>query len=575
MRFAFLSSAALAATLLSGCAVGPDFERPPPPNVKTYEAAPLPSTTVAVTPPKTDATPLPQKAEPEKIEPAPATITPAPEQAPPMPSAASETPVEKTEAAPQIASATIEGGAAQAFVVGQEIPAGWWVLFHSEPLDSLIKKSLAANPDIAAAAAALKEAHENTLAGTGALLPSVDAGAGVEREKISGVGFGSTASFPPFTLYNATVSVSYSLDLWGGTRRQIEALGAEEDYQRFALEAARTSLAANVVTAAVAEASLRGQIDATNKIIEAEKSELDLAQKQLELGGIAATPVLAQQAQLSATQATLPPLEKQLALVRHQLSVFAGDFPSEEPAAKFELSSLTLPEELPVSLPSKLVEQRPDIRAAEAVLHAASAEVGVATAAMLPQITLSADIGEEAGSIGKFFSPGTGIWALAAGASQPIFHGGTLFHQRRAAEAAYDQAAAQYKKTVLAAFQDVADTLRALQSDAEALKASAAAEQAAADSLALVQHQYELGAVSYLELLNAQQVEQQARLVLVAAEARRFADTAALFTALGGGWWNVPPSAATPVAASGDDDGLQAPIPAAAPADPVQKENEQ
>jgi NodT family efflux transporter outer membrane factor (OMF) lipoprotein len=489
-RKLFPSLAALfAVTTLAGCAVGPDFERPPPPNITAYEAVPLP---------------------------------------------------EKTESAPS------ENGEAQSFASGDDIPAEWWTLFHSEPLNQLIAQALKTNPDLDAASAALREAHENMKAGEGAFFPSVDAGFGAEREKLSGLAFGANETIPPFTLYNASVSVSYGPDLFGGTRRQVEALEAAEDYQRFELEAARITLTANVVTAAVQEASLRAQIAATQKIIDDEQKQLALLQNQLRLGGIAKSAVLAQAATLAQARSSLPPLEEQLAQTRHQLSVLAGQFPNQEPAGTFELTSLTLPSTVPVSMPSKLVEQRPDIRAAEATLHAASAEIGVATANMLPQITLSGNIGEEAGLISSFFTPGTGIWSLAAGVTQPLFRGGTLLHQKRASEAAYDQAAAQYRKTVLVAFQNVADSLHALQSDADALKADADAEHAAADSLSLSEQQYKDGAISYLALLTAEQTEQQTRLALVQAEARRFADTAALFTALGGGWWNrVPDDAET------------------------------
>ena len=243
---------------------------------------------------------------------------------------------------------------------------------------------------------------------------------------------------------------------------------------------------------------------------------------------------------MAAVEATLPPLEKQLAQQRNALAALAGRFPSEGPTASFDLAALTIPETLPVSLPSRLVEQRPDIRAAEATLHAASAQIGVATANMLPQISLSASYGSSATKIGELFSAGTGIWSIGAQAVQPIFHGGQLLHERRAAVAAYDQAAAQYRSTVLTAFQNVADTLRALQSDADALRAQSIAERAAADSLEITKQQYAAGAISNLLLIDAQRTYQQARVTLVAAEATRCADTVALFVALGGGWWNRP-----------------------------------
>jgi NodT family efflux transporter outer membrane factor (OMF) lipoprotein len=263
-----------------------------------------------------------------------------------------------------------------------------------------------------------------------------------------------------------------------------------------------------------------------------------LLQRQYDLGQIASWDVAAQEAALAQVQATLPPLEKQLAQQRDLLTRLAGRFPSELLVEEFELSSLQLPQELPVSLPSKLVAQRPDVQSAEEQLHAASAEIGVSVANRLPNITLSADAGSSATAISQLFTSGTGFWALAANLTQPIFQGGTLLHRQRVAEAAYDQAAAQYRSVVLTAFQNVADTLHAIQSDANALKASVAAERAAAKSLAIARSQLELGQISYLVLLNAELTYQQAMINLVQALSNRYADTAALFQALGGGWWN-------------------------------------
>ena len=315
------------------------------------------------------------------------------------------------------------------------------------------------------------------------------------------------------------------------------------------------------MTTAVLEASLRGQIDATQKLLQDEQKQLDVLNQQFNLGGIAKQAVLAQATTLAQERATLPPLEKQLSQTRHELSALAGQFPSQEPHAQFELKTLKLPEKVPVTLPSKLIEQRPDVRAAEANLHAASAEIGVATANMLPQFSLTGSIGSDAGQIAGLFGPGTAIWSIAAGVTQPLFHGGTLLHQKRASEAAFDQAAAIYRKTVIAALQNVADALHAVKSDADALKASAEAERAANDSLKLSQQQFKDGAISYLALLTAEQAEQQTRIALVQAQAQRYADTAALFAALGGGWWNCVD---TPVADN-------APKPEATPA-PAEEE---
>ncbi len=469
------------AALAAGCAVGPDYHRPAAPETQTYEDRPLPAET---------------------------------------------------------ASADTESGAAQKFAPGKEIPAEWWALFHSESLNRLIMQAIKANPDLEAAQAALREAGENAAAAGGVLFPTVSAGFSSIRQKTSGAAAGGNFPGSIYTLHDASVGVSYGLDVFGGARRQVEELEAVKEFQRFQMEAAYLTLAGNVVTSAVQEASLRGQIAATNKIIEDQQKQLDLTQQQFELGGAAKTVVLAQQTILEQTRATLPDLEKQLAQTRHQLSVLMGQLPSTAPDATFELSSLKLPDTLPVSLPSKLVEQRPDVRAADANLHAASAAIGVAVANRLPQITLSAGLGTEANTLGNLFGPGSGIWNFGGSIAQTVFDGGTLAHEQGAAEAAFDVAAAQYRKTVLAAFQDVADTLRALQSDAETLKAQTAAEAAASESLRLAQEQYDDGAINYLVLLNAEQAEQQAELALVRAEAQRYADTAALFQALGGGWWN-------------------------------------
>lgn len=477
-----MATASMAMMLLAGCTVGPDFERPPAPDVSGYAPEPLEAQTV---------------------------------------------------------SASIAGGEVQRFVEGQDIPGQWWTLFRSPALNNLIEEAFKANPDLQAAQAALRQAQENLYAGEGAYYPTVTANGSATRQQSNpaqqGIKNGSTNIF---TLYNASVGVSYVLDVFGGTRRQVESLAAQAENQRFQLEASYLTLTSNVVTAAVNEASLRGRIAATQDIIQAETEQLDVVRRQFELGGASKADVLAQESTLAQTQATLPPLQRQLAQQRNQLMALIGRFPSQDKGEIFELSDLQLPQELPVSLPSQLVEQRPDVRAAEAQLHQASAEVGVATANMLPQFTLSADAGTAALELGSLFGPGSALWSLAAAVSQPIFQGGTLLHRKRAAVAAFDQAAAQYRGTVLSAFQNVADALRALQSDAEALAAQVAAERSAADSLALSREQFRAGAITYLSLLNAEQTYQQARINLVQAQAARYADTAALFQALGGGWWN-------------------------------------
>jgi NodT family efflux transporter outer membrane factor (OMF) lipoprotein len=481
---------ATAALLLPACAVGPDFEPPAAPEVDGYTAEPL---------------------------------------------------------AHQTSSADVTGGAAQRFVQGLDIPGQWWTLFHSEALNTLINEALKNNPTLPAAEAALRQAWENVYAAQGAFFPTAVVSYSPSRNKTAtGVVFTSASSGKPwFTLHTAQVVVTYAPDVFGGTRREVESLTATTEFERFQLEAAYLTLTSNVVAAAVQEASLRGQIAATEETIKIETQALGILRKQFELGQVAGADVAAVEATLAQAQATLPPLQQKLAVQRDLLTALIGRFPSHEPAEKFDLASLQLPQDLPVSLPSELVEQRPDVSAAEAQLHAASAAIGVAVAARLPQFTLTGNGGTIANQISQLFiTPGTAFWTLAGNVAQTVFDAGTLLHKERAAVAAFDQAAAMYRSTVITAFQNVADALHAVQSDAETLKASYAAERAAFKSLEIARRQLQLGAIGYLGLLTAENTWDTALLALVQAQAGRYADTAALFQALGGGWWNradVPP----------------------------------
>jgi NodT family efflux transporter outer membrane factor (OMF) lipoprotein len=466
---------------LGGCEVGPDFQNPAAPAVSGYTRDGLPAATTAT---------------------------------------------------------GVPGGTAQNFVTGLDIPGQWWELFHSRPLDALVAQALQNNPDIASARAALRVARENAYAGQGALFPSLTANGQAERERVSGVSLGRPGTSSLLSLVTGALNISYTLDVFGANRRQVEQLAAQAEYQRDELEATYLTLTSNVVTAAVQEASLRGQIAATEDIIKLETDQLGVVQRQFELGGIAKSDVLTQQSTLAATQATLPPLQKALAQNRDKLTALAGRFPSQEIDQIFSLDQLALPRELPVSLPSSLVAQRPDVRAAAATLHAASAAIGVATANELPQFTISGQIGTTAGSFGDLFSPGTAVWSIVGSAAQTLFDGGTLLHRKRAAVATFQQDAAQYQSTVITAFQNVADALRAVQYDADTLKAQAAAERTALESLNLSREQFQAGAITYLTLIDAQRSYQQARINLVQAQASRYSDTAALFQALGGGWWH-------------------------------------
>jgi NodT family efflux transporter outer membrane factor (OMF) lipoprotein len=445
-----------------------------------------------------------------------------------------------------IATPHVTAGAGQHFAYGHDLPGDWWTLFHSGTLDALVKRGLTNSPDIAAAQAALRQAQEEMYAGQGALFPTLSASFQPQRELLSGATFGAPNLHPTFSLVTAQLSVSYAPDVFGGTRRQIESLAAQVDYQRFELEATYLTLTSNIVVAAITEASLRGQIEATDEIIKLEQDQLSVVRQQFAAGGASMADVLTQQAALAQTEATLPPLGKQLAQQRNQLVALLGGFPNENLGAQFILANLHLPEDLPVSLPSQLVEQRPDVRAAEAQFHTASANLGVAIANQLPQFSISAALGTSAVGFTNMFNPVTGIWSIAGGVTQTLFDAGTLQHKKRAAAAALDEAAAQYRSTVVKAFQNVADALRALQFDADALREQAAAERAARDSLTLAREQYAAGAISYLTLLNADRTWQQARISLVEAQAARLSDTAALFQALGGGWWHREDVAANP-----------------------------
>jgi NodT family efflux transporter outer membrane factor (OMF) lipoprotein len=454
---------------------------------------------------------------------------------PPAPPVAGYTP-ERTPAA--TTSAAVAGGAAQRFDSGRDIPGDWWKVFHSHELDGLIAEALRSNPNLQAAQATLWQAKENLYAQAGSLLPNIDANSSATREQFSPATFGQPGGPSIFNLYQATVNVSYAPDVFGGKRRAIEASEALAEYQRFELEATYLTLTANVVTAAVQVASLRGQIEATQEIIKAETDQLGVVQNQFTLGAAARADVLTQQSEVATTRASLPPLQKQLAQQEHLLLALIGHFPDEYRGDHLRLAAFRLPTHLPLSLPSQLIEQRPDVRAAEQQLHQASAQIGVAIANRLPQITLTADYGSAALTTATLFTPQTAIWSVAASGTQPLFHGFTLLHQERAAKAAYEVADAQYRNTVLAAFQNVADALRALQLDAATLRAQQEAARAASETLNLTRDQYKLGAVTYVILLNAQRSYQQALLALVQARAARYADTAALYQALGGGWWN-------------------------------------
>ncbi|SDS70535.1 efflux transporter outer membrane subunit [Bradyrhizobium canariense] len=438
--------------------------------------------------------------------------------------------------------------AAQHFVTGEDISARWWAAFKSKPLNDLIKDSVDHNPNLQAAEAAIKVAQFNAQAQRGLFYPQLTGNSTSADYLISNPGQVPPIPTPgpqsQYTLVTNQLTVTFVPDIWGANLRAVQNLDAVTEQQLFQLEAAYLSLTSNVVTAAIQEASLRGQLEATKRIIAIERNLLGILKRQFDAGQVAQADVLAQDAALAQAEQLLPPLEKQLAQQRDLLTALAGRLSADEIAQKFELAYLKLPANLPVSLPSTLVNQRPDVRAAEANMHSASAQVGVAIAARLPNIELSANGGSTAYNIAQSFAPGTGFYTLVASTTAPIFDGFTLYNKQKAAEAALEQAEAQYRSTVIAAFQNVADALRAVQTDARAAQASVRAEVTAKASLDIVQKQLDAGQVNQLAVLNAQQTYLTASLSRVQAEANRLADTAALFMALGGGW---PASCSTPV----------------------------
>lgn len=423
------------------------------------------------------------------------------------------------------ASTKTPGGNSQSFAPSSDVSGVWWTLFRSRKLAAFVDEAVQNHPDVQSAEFALRAARENVLSEQGSLFPQV-----------TGTGSAAREQGPTYKLFNSSVSVSYALDLWGGTRRQIESLQAQAEFQTFKLEATYLALTANVVTAAIADASLRDQIAATEDIIKAETDQLARIQHQFEIGAVSRSDVLSQESTLAQAKATLPPLQKQLAQQRNQLMAYLGRLPSQDRGEHVALADLRLPGRLPVSLPSTLVRQRPDIRQAEATLHQATASVGVGVANLLPQVTLSGSYG--ASGTGNLFSPGTVVWNATSTVTQKLIDGGTLYHTKEADVAVFEQDMAAYKSAVITAFQNVADSLRAIQYDAATLKAQAEAEKAASDSLAMAIEQFKTGAVPYANVITAQQSYLNARISRIKAQASRFTDTTALYQALGGGWWN-------------------------------------
>ena len=478
-RFHQLLSIGMFGLLLGNCAVGPNFAPPPAPDVERYTRERLSS----------------------------------PDAGPGAP--------------------YVKG---QHFVSGANISSRWWTAFHSRPLNELIKLSVEHNPSLQAAESAIRIAQFNALAQRGVFFPQIGANYTPSIQQTSSDT--NTGPSPPsaFSLHTAQLNVSFVPDIWGQNIRAVESLDAISEQQMFQMEAAYLTLTANVVTAAIQEASLRGQIAAVQRIVKLERGILDILKSQFNAGQASQVDVLAQEATLAQSEQLLPPLEKQLAIQRDLLTALAGQFSADEILQKFDLNHLELPANLPVSLPSTLVRQRPDVRAAEAILHSASALVGVSIAARLPNITISGNAGSSAFKFAELVTPGTSFYLLAASATQPIFDGFTLYHKQKAAEAALDQANALYRQAVVTALQNVADALRSLQADIRSVKAAVKAELAAKASLDIIQKQLSLGQVNQVVVPNAQQVYLTASVIRVQSQATRLADTAALFMALGGSW---------------------------------------
>lgn len=472
------------AGLLSACAVGPDFQAPAAPAVQQY----------------TSGTPV--------------TVT--------------------------VGSAGA-GGVAQRFEPAMDIPEQWWALFHSPQLDALVREALANSPLMAQAKATLRQASSTLSGQTGASrYPQVDLQLSNTRQQINtaALGIPNVPQAGPFTLYNAAVNVSYTIDAFGANARMLEGLQAQLQNQADELQAVRLTLAANVVTAAIKQASLHAQIVSTEQVLELQRRQLGIMEQRFAAGGVAERDLKSQRTLVAQGEATLPSLRQQLAQVSHQLAVYLGRAPAQVDLRPLDLNTLTLPATLPLSLPSALARQRPDIRAAEAMLHLASAQVGVASANLYPQLTLSGSAGAEQMHISDIANS-FNVWNIGLKLMQPLFHGGELRAKKRSAVAAYDAAAAGYQQTILQALQQVADTLRALENDAQALQARTQAADNAEGSLTITQRQYQAGGVSHLSLLDAQRQRLQTELDRTVAQAARYIDTATLLQALGGGWWNV------------------------------------
>ncbi|MBV8501864.1 MAG: efflux transporter outer membrane subunit [Paucibacter sp.] len=470
-------------------------------------------------------------------------------------------------------------GEPQQFKSADDLPFDWWKSFGSPDLDAVVERALRASPTVTAAQANLRQAQEMVYAQQGYFFPTVGLNYNFERQKLAGnqggnspgiQGDGSTIQTyqnpggpTPFNgpvLYNfhtAQLTVGYTPDVFGANRRQVESLDAQAKMAQFQLEATYITLVSNVVAACIQEASVRAQMDAIHLLIDDNQKALDILNMQFKNGFVMRMDVAAQESLLAQAKVLLPPLQKQLEQTRDLIRALVGNMPGEEISQTFSLDRLHMPAELPLSLPSKIVDQRPDVRAALEQLRSANAQVGVAMAARLPQFSITGAIGGTASHFNEMFKTGGPFWNIIAGVSQTVFDGNTLKHRQRAAEQGLLQAAEQYRGTVIAAYQNVADTLHAIRGDADAYDAALDAEHAAKVTLDLTRLQEQVGFANHQAFLSAEIAYQQALLALVQARAQRFGDTAALFQALGGGWWNRP----VVVATADDENAKEAPKP--------------
>ena len=428
-------------------------------------------------------------------------------------------------------------GQAQHFTPGTDIPADWWRLFKSPQLDAIVRQAISNNPTLQAAEASLRQSQDNLRAGYGLYFPQGHAGASASRQLTAPVQQGSQSSGSIFNLFTASGTISYTLDVFGGKRRTVEGLRAQADSQRYESKAAFLALSANVVNTSVARAAYMAQIRATEQLIELENQQLHLAETQVRAGTAPYSTVLSVRSLISANQALLAPLEQNASQAEHLLAMLEGVVPSKANLPDIDLAELSLPADLPLSLPSDLVNQRPDILSSEALMHLASANIGIATAAMFPSFSLSGTYGGASTTLANL-SAVSKFWSIGPTATTPVFQGNSLWYVRRASIDAYQQSQATYRQTVLGAFEQVADSLKALEHDAEGLQAQVEAQRAAGEALNLLQVNYRAGLVAFPDVLTADVQFHQATIGWLQALAQRHQDTVALFVALGGGWWN-------------------------------------